>query len=152
MRRVTIALCVGVNNINMCFDATIPSRRSTEVRTAKNGFYRRANLQTNNKLLAVRHYLPLHSPLLRESWLVFIVALRWLICLSLARILARADVQYMERESWLWVISRAQKKKKTLAAFYYAKIIYRKTRIRINPLAAYKWNNSTRKIQRVVTL
>ncbi len=34
---------------------------------------------------------PLHSPLLRESWLVSIFALRWLICLSLARILAWAD-------------------------------------------------------------
>ena len=38
------------------------------------------------------HYFPVHSPLLRESWLVSIIALRRLICLSLARILTRADV------------------------------------------------------------
>jgi len=37
-------------------------------------------------------YFPLHSPLLRESWLVSFVSLRWLICLNLARILAWADV------------------------------------------------------------
>ena len=44
------------------------------------------------KHFSMLYYFPLHSPLLRESWLVSIVALRWLICLSLARILARADV------------------------------------------------------------
>ena len=38
------------------------------------------------------HCFPLHSPLLRESWLVSIITLRRLICLSLARILVQADV------------------------------------------------------------
>ena len=41
------------------------------------------------------HCFPLHSPLLRESWLVSIITLRRLICLSLARILVQADVPYI---------------------------------------------------------
>jgi len=36
-------------------------------------------------------YIPIHSPLLKESWLVSSFALRWLICLSLARSLAWAE-------------------------------------------------------------
>jgi len=36
-------------------------------------------------------YFPLHSPLLRESWLVSFFTLRWIICLNLARNLAWAD-------------------------------------------------------------
>lgn len=63
-----------------------------DITPVKNGFYRRAKLQTYNKIIRCIHYFPLHSPLLKESWLVFIFSLRWLICLSLARILTRADV------------------------------------------------------------
>jgi len=39
-------------------------------------------------------YIHVHSPLLTESWLVFVFTLRLLICLNLARIHAWADGVY----------------------------------------------------------
>jgi len=50
----------------------------------------RANTKNFKKFVRFQ-YFPLHSPLLKESWLVFVFALRWLICLNLARILAWVD-------------------------------------------------------------
>ena len=44
-------------------------------------------------------FFPLHSPLLRESWLVFIFTLRWIICLNLARSLAWADEWHFKKIS-----------------------------------------------------
>jgi len=47
-------------------------------------------LKTNTEMFSFT-CIPIHSPLLKESWLVSSFALRWLICLSLARSLAWAE-------------------------------------------------------------
>ena len=82
------------NNINASFryynSFLFKAPKYTERR---NGLKRRAK-RTSGMNTKCKHYFLLHSPLLKESWLVSFITLRWLICLSLARILAWADVQY----------------------------------------------------------
>lgn len=73
------------------FDATIPPQCPE---AKKNGLNRWAELRAQMRRISTDRilYFPLHSPLLRESWLVSCITLRRLICLSLARILVQADV------------------------------------------------------------
>ncbi len=101
---VCVCVCDIILNICKCMriymyeiyirDATIPSMdKITEVNYLRMDYTDGLSYTGyDNKIILCMHCFPLHSPLLRESWLVSIIALRRLICLSLARILTWADV------------------------------------------------------------